>query len=109
MPLCFGSSGSVRTKHMHQSAWCAPDVHTFWPLTTKWSPSRTARVRRLARSLPAVGSLMPRHHAISARSVGRRNFSICSGVPWSLMDGAMMPRPCGLRLRGISRADISSK
>ena len=34
MPLCFGASGSVRTKHMHQSAWWAPDVHTFWPLTT---------------------------------------------------------------------------
>ena len=35
MPLCFGALGSVRTKQMHQSAWCAPDVHTFCPLTTK--------------------------------------------------------------------------
>ena len=26
------------------SAIWAPDVQTFWPLTTKWSPSRTARV-----------------------------------------------------------------
>jgi hypothetical protein len=31
-------------------------VHTFCPFTTKWSPSSTARVRRLARSPPASGS-----------------------------------------------------
>ena len=59
MPLCFGASGSVRTKVRMTSAWWAPEVHTFWPLTTKWSPSSTARVRRPARSLPAPGSLMP--------------------------------------------------
>ena len=41
MPLCFGTSGSVRTKVSSTSASCAPDVHTFCPLTTKWSPSRT--------------------------------------------------------------------
>ena len=29
IPLCFGTSGSVRTKHMFQSEWCAPDVQTF--------------------------------------------------------------------------------
>ena len=40
MPLCLGASGSVRTKASNTSASCAPDVHTFCPLTTKWSPSR---------------------------------------------------------------------
>ena len=44
IPLCFGASGSVRTKVRMTSASCAPEVHTFCPLTTKWSPSRTARV-----------------------------------------------------------------
>ena len=81
MPLCFGASGSVRTKQRHQSAWWAPEVHTFWPLTTKSSPSSTARVDSPARSLPAPGSLMPRHQAISARSVGRAQRSFCSSVP----------------------------
>src|SRR5215207_5335831 len=53
MPLCLGAAGSVRTKQRHQSAWCAPEVHTFWPFTTKWSPSSTARVDSAARSLRA--------------------------------------------------------
>ena len=55
MPLCLGAVGSVRTKQRHQSAWWAPEVQTFWPLTTKSSPSSTARVDRPARSLPAPG------------------------------------------------------
>src|SRR5437588_475726 len=55
MPWCLGTSGFVRTSRMIQCAKCAPEVHTFWPLTTKWSPWSTARVRRLARSEPALG------------------------------------------------------
>ena len=35
MPLCFGASGSVRTKVSSTSASWAPEVHTFCPLTTK--------------------------------------------------------------------------
>ena len=93
MPLCLGASGSVRTKHRHKSAWWAPDVHTFWPLTTKWSPSRTAFVERPARSLPAPGSLMPRHQVISPRSVGTTQRSFCSGVPWSTIEAAQIDRP----------------
>ena len=34
MPLCFGTSGSVRTRSMHQSAANAQLVHTFCPVTT---------------------------------------------------------------------------
>jgi hypothetical protein len=56
MPWCFGLSGSVRTERKHQSAKCAPEVNTFCPLTKKWSPLSTARVRGLARSEPAPGS-----------------------------------------------------
>ena len=35
MPRCFGASVSVRTKQRQKSASCAPEVHTFWPFTTK--------------------------------------------------------------------------
>jgi hypothetical protein len=38
MPLCLGAEGFVRASTMIQCAKCAPEVHTFWPLTTKWSP-----------------------------------------------------------------------
>ena len=70
IPLCLGASGSVRTNVNRKSASCAPDVHTFWPLTMKSSPSRTARVRNDARSEPALGSLIPSEAVISARSTG---------------------------------------
>ena len=81
MPRCFGASGSVRTKQKQWSAWCAPDVQIFWPVTTKWSSCTSARVERPARSLPAPGSLIPRHQAISARSVGSRYFCFRSSLP----------------------------
>jgi hypothetical protein len=55
-----------RTRHH------APDVHTFCPLTTKWSPSRTARVRSEARSEPPPGSLIPSDAVISARKIGNQ-------------------------------------
>ena len=57
IPLCFGAAGSVRASRIARSQYCAYDVHTFWPVTTKWSPSVMARVPTLARSLPASGSL----------------------------------------------------
>ena len=40
--------------------------HTFWPLTTHSSPSRTARVARPARSEPAPGSENSWHHTLLA-------------------------------------------
>ena len=45
MPAWRSLSGSVRLTRMHQSAMCANDDQTFWPLTTQWSPSSSARVR----------------------------------------------------------------
>jgi len=59
MPACFRASGSVRTRRNIQSALSAYDVQIFWPFTMKTSPSRTARVCRLARSEPAPGSEYP--------------------------------------------------
>ena len=47
-------------------------VHTFWPLTTHSSPSRTARVARLATSEPAPGSLKSWHQISSQVKSGRR-------------------------------------
>ena len=44
MPLCLGTSGSVRAIRIAQSLCWAPDVQTFWPFTTKDSPSRSARL-----------------------------------------------------------------
>ena len=57
MPLCLLASGSVRHASHTQSASFPPVVNTFCPLTTYWSPSRTARVRSEARSVPAAGSV----------------------------------------------------
>ena len=68
MPLCFGASGSVRTSSMPQLQNCAAEFHTFWPVTTNSSPSRTARHARPARSLPAPGSLKSWHTEYSPES-----------------------------------------
>ena len=57
IPLCLGTSGSVRHASQMKSAWFAPDVNTLLPLTSHWSPSSTADVLRLARSVPAPGSV----------------------------------------------------
>ena len=109
IPRCLGTSVSVLTKHRHQSAWWAPEVHTFCPLTTKWSPSSTALVLSPARSLPAPGSLIPRHQVSSARSVGSAHLSFWSSVPNSTIEGVTMDSPWGFSDRGISPAAISSK
>src|SRR4029453_4386853 len=53
MPLCFGASGSVRASSMPRSAVWPPDVHTFWPVITHSSPSRSAFARPPARPAPA--------------------------------------------------------
>ena len=72
MPVYFDVSVSVRAMRMPNLATCASDVQIFWPLTTNTSPSRTARVLRLARSEPASGSEKSWHHSSSPRSIGGR-------------------------------------
>src|SRR5712691_1907848 len=93
MPWCFGTSGFVRTSRMIQCAKCAPEVHTFWPLTTKWSPWSTARVRRLARSEPAPGSEKPWHQISSALRIAGRWRRFCSSVPQWMRVGPTRFRP----------------
>ena len=45
-PSRLGTSGSVRARSTAKSARWAHVVHTFWPVTTQSSPSRSARVRK---------------------------------------------------------------
>ena len=66
MPLCFGTSASVRARQIPQRANCAYDVHTFWPDSSQPSSTRTARVDSDARSEPASGSLNSWHQISSA-------------------------------------------
>ena len=59
MPACRAApswAGDVRATTKHQSAQWARDVQTFCPWITQSSPSSTALVAMLARSLPALGS-----------------------------------------------------
>ena len=80
MPLCFGSVGVgaheaeapvgvVRARRPHL---LAVDDEVVAVEHRRGSAGSRGRC-------PAPGSLIPRHHAISARSVGSRNRSCCSG------------------------------
>ena len=61
IPACLRTPGSgfVRTSISQYSATWPKLVQIFCPLSTYSSPSRSARVRRLARSDPAFGSEKP--------------------------------------------------
>ncbi|CAB4833191.1 unannotated protein [freshwater metagenome] len=59
MPRCLGASGFVRASTKIQFASLARVCQIFWPVITHSSPSSSAFVRKLARSLPASGSLYP--------------------------------------------------
>jgi len=58
-------------------------------LTTKASPSSTARVERLARSEPASGSDIPTHHTVSPL-IAAGAIAFCSSSPNSSSDGPTM-------------------
>src|SRR3954467_4243113 len=111
-PRCLGASGFVRASSMHHFDWCANVVHTFWPVTTYSSPSRTALVFSDARSEPDSGSLKPWHHISSADRIGARKRSFCSSVPWPITVGPPIVSPstlaiCGARARAISSKKIA--
>ena len=91
MPRRLGTAPSVRARSMPHRARSGDEVHTFCPVTTHSSPSRSARVARLARSDPASGSLKSWHHISSPRSIGGRKRSFCSSVPWARIVGPAMP------------------
>ena len=79
--MCLGWSGSVLVTRIARLATCADEVQTFCPLTTQRSPSRTARVARLARSDPAPGSLNSWHQISSPVHSGLSQRFFCSSEP----------------------------
>ncbi len=79
-PRCLGRSGSLRQMISPMSERWAPEVHTFWPLTIHWSPSRSALVWSEARSEPDEGSLNSWQPMMSPRYIGRRVASFTSAV-----------------------------
>ena len=93
MPACLGWSGSVRASSMPMSETWPPEVHTFWPVITHSSPSRSARHWRLARSEPALGSLNSWHHPTRPSRISGTYRSTCSGVPCMAIVGAASMRP----------------
>src|SRR3954451_42069 len=97
---------------MHHLDWCANVVHTFWPVTTYSSPSRTALVLSEARSDPDSGSLNPWHQISSADRIGPRKRSFWSSLPWAITVGPPIVRPstlaiCGARARATSSKKIA--
>ena len=84
------------------------DVQTLVPFTTKWSSSSTARQRRLARSLPASGSLNPWHHTSSALRM-RSRCTFCSGVPAAAIVGPTFFVPnTAIRRGALARPNSAS-
>ena len=96
IPLCFGASGSVRTSSSQYWATWAWLVQIFCPLMTYSSPSRTARVRRLARSEPAWGSEKPWHQQCSPLRIAGRWNCFCSSEASVMIVGPAWRRPTKL-------------
>lgn len=69
MPLCLGTSWSVRARQMPKWASWALEFQTFWPLSFQPPSTFSARVASDARSEPAPGSLNSWHQTMSPRSV----------------------------------------
>ena len=69
-PAWRGRLGSVRAGTSPYCEIRAPEVQTFWPVSDHASPSRTALVRRAARSEPAAGSEKICDQISSPRSIG---------------------------------------
>src|SRR5829696_6388372 len=78
---------------MPRSAMSASVFHTFWPLMTHSSPSRTARAERPARSEPALGSLKSWHQASSPVNMGLSSRSFASSSPKVTTVGPAIVRP----------------
>lgn len=71
MPRCGGASGSVRQASQIHSAFWALEVKIFWPSIRQESPSRTARVRREARSVPLGLAVPDGEDGLSAQDPGQ--------------------------------------
>ena len=73
--------GPVRARRNPKSDHSALLLHTFCPSITYSSPSRRARVRSEARSLPASGSLNSWHQVCRPLRMSGRCARFCSSVP----------------------------
>ena len=77
MPRCLGTVGSVRTKQMQKSESCAPLVHTFCPLTTKWSSYTSAARRQAGEVTPRAGlAHAEARRALTAQHGQRESFAL---------------------------------
>ena len=77
----LGHVGSVRASRIPHSARWAADVHTFWPVTTHSSPSRTARVAIAGQVGPGLGlgeELAP--HLVAPEHRGRTALLLVGAV-----------------------------
>ena len=101
-PRCLGTSQLVRARHSPQSDHHAPVVHTFEPLSTHWSPSRTAVVRAPATSDPPLGSDRNCIQSASPFKMAGKWRSFCSSVPYSRMTVAQGERFGTCMRRGYS-------
>ena len=81
MPLA-PASGSVLATTMTRSANWPLVMKTFWPLTTRWLPSRRARVLIPCRSEPAPGSDMAMAPITSPRAILGSHSRFCSSEPY---------------------------
>ena len=66
-------------------------VQTFWPSMIHSSPSRSARVCRLATSEPAPGSENIWHHTSSAEMTRARYAAFWAWLPYSASMGRHIP------------------
>ncbi len=71
----------VRANATYQRACPALVIHAFSPSSTHSSPSRRARVRRLATSLPEPGSVRPKPPSVSPPASSRSARSRSSSLP----------------------------
>jgi len=113
MPSCFVpraiASGSVRTRNRPQRARCAVEIQILVPLSTYSSPSATAIVRRLARSLPACGSVKPWHQCSDASRMPGSHCCFCSSVPQRRIIGPICQMPLALYTPGALACAITSE
>ena len=94
MPLCFGTSTSVRAINIPRSANVpARRPHLLAVHHRTRRRPRSAVVRMPARSDPASGSLNSWHQASWPVTIGRRYRAFCSSVPWATIVGPASMHP----------------
>ena len=68
-----------------------------------------ASVRRLARSLPASGSLKPWHQCSSAPRMEGSHWAFCSSVPQAMIMGPICQMPLVLYMPGVRYSAMTSE